>query len=32
MHDINKSRNISARYSNTMRRYTLFQMRLGAGK
>jgi GNAT superfamily N-acetyltransferase len=32
MHASNKSRNISARYAQTMRRYTLFQRRLGPGR
>ncbi len=31
MHESNTSRNISAHYSSTMRRYTLFQKRLGRG-
>jgi GNAT superfamily N-acetyltransferase len=32
MHQSNKSRNISAHYSNTMRRYTLFKLHLGSCK
>jgi L-amino acid N-acyltransferase YncA len=32
MHESNKSRNISARYAQTMRRYTLFQLPLGPGR
>jgi GNAT superfamily N-acetyltransferase len=32
MHQSNKSQNISAHYSNTMRCYTLFQLCLGPGK
>lgn len=32
MHESNKSRNISARYAQTMRRYTLYQLPLGPGR
>jgi len=30
MHETNKSRNLSARYARTIRRYTLFAKRLAA--